>query len=114
MNRRQKKKAFKKKYGYNPPKETSIELSIDWNEVARAASEFGKRANIALDYFAKVVIPETVKQIQEIIETATEALKNAMENIKNMPEEDWEELKKQLSEEQKAIGESIRRGKADE
>lgn len=39
MNRRQKKKAFKKKYGYNPPKERRIEISIDWNKVERTLSE---------------------------------------------------------------------------
>ena len=77
MNKRQAKKAYKKKYGHNPPKSEAKYLC----EVAAKAIE-GIAAGI------KQIMPA----ITAAVSAAMAATKEAIENIKTMPEEDFNRL----------------------
>ena len=65
MNKRQKKKAFKKKHGINP-KVMTLECEIDWTEAVKAILELGNRAKDTLDYIAKAIIPQWGLTLQEL------------------------------------------------
>ena len=108
MNRRQKKKAFKKKYGMNPPATMKLECEIDWTGVAKEIIKLGKRAMIALDYVTKVIIPEFGLNMRELAKELTEGTEQLIERIKMMSDSDWEEFKEQLTEDQAEIAERIR------
>lgn len=108
MNRRQKKKAFKKKYGMNPPAIMKFECEIDWTGVAKEIIGLGKRAMIALDYVAKVIIPEFGLNLRELAKELTEGTEELIERIKMMSDSEWEKFKEQLTEDQKEIAERIR------
>lgn len=81
MNRRQKKKAYKKKYGHNPPK----------TEVRYHGKEWGRIVSRAMDEIAEAIsglVPAIKKAIDSLANMAAEAI----ENIKTMPEEDFNRL----------------------
>lgn len=77
MNRRQKKKAYKKKYGHNPPKSE-----------AKYLYEIGAKAVEGIAAGIKQIVPA----ITAAVNAARAAAKEAIENIKTMPEEDFNRL----------------------
>lgn len=96
MNKRQAKKAYKKKYGHNPPKSEAKYLY----EVAAKAVE-GIAAGI------KQIIPAVTAAVNAVMA----ATKEAIENIKTMPEEDFNRLleNSDLDEGSKELARRIRR-----
>ena len=100
MNRRQKKKAYKKKYGHNPPK----------TEIQYHYKEWGRKAAKAVEGLAEG-IRQIIPAITEMVSAAAEAAKEAIENIKTMPEEDFNRLleNSDLDEGAKALARQIRR-----
>lgn len=107
MNRRQKKKAFKKKYGINP-KVMTLACEIDWTEACKAILELGNRAMETLEYITKAIIPQWGLTLQELADELIEGSKTLIERIKNMSDEEWEEYKKKLTEEQIKTAERVR------
>lgn len=100
MNRRQKKKAYKKKYGHNPPK----------TEVQYHYKEWGRIISRAMDGIVETIsalVPALKKAIYNIASMTAEAI----ENIKTMPEEDFNRLleSESLDEGAKALARQIRR-----
>lgn len=100
MNRRQKKKAYKKKYGHNPPK----------TEVRYHSKEWGRIVSRAMDEIAEAIsglVPAIKKAIDSLANMAAEAI----ENIKTMPEEDFNRLleNSDLDEGTKEMARRIRR-----
>lgn len=100
MNRRQKKKAYKKKYGHNPPK----------TEVRYHGKEWGRIVSRAMDGIAEAIsglVPAIKKAIDSLANMAAEAI----ENIKTMPEEDFNRLleSSDLDEGTKEMARRIRR-----
>ena len=114
MNRRQKKKAFKKKYGYNPPKTSELKIEIDWKAVAEDMASLGVKARETIEYVANVIIPDFVERVSEMLKDMQKAVNELVEKIKEMPEEEWQEFKKELTEEQIQLAERIRRRKSNE
>lgn len=99
MNRRQKKKAYKKKYGHNPPK----------TEVQYHYKEWGRIISKAMDGIAEA-ISGLVPALKKAIDSIAEASAAAIENIKTMPEEDFSRLleSSDLDKEAKALARRIR------
>lgn len=64
MNKRQKKKAFKKKYGFNPT-ETKAVIEMDWSDVVKEAVLLGKRMEETLKYIANVIIPSMAENVKK-------------------------------------------------
>lgn len=100
MNRRRKKKAYKKKYGHNPPK----------TEVRYHGKEWGRIVSRTMDGIAEVIsglVPAIKKAIDSLANMAAEAI----ENIKTMPEEDFNRLleNSDLDEGTKEMARKIRR-----
>ena len=95
MNKRQAKKAYKKKYGHNPPKSEAKHLY----EVAAKAVE-GIAAGI------RQIMPAITAAVNAAVIAATEAI----ENIKTMPEEDFNRMleSSDLDERSKALARQIR------
>ena len=59
MNRRQKKKQFKRRFGFNPPRSISIKAAASFNAVANSNAGFftaSHRFKIAFLIFSKAVI----------------------------------------------------------
>ena len=77
MNKRQAKKAYKKKYGHNPPKSEAKHL---YEVVAKVVE--GIAAGI------KQMVPAVKAAVNAAVAAATETI----ENIKTMPEEDFNRL----------------------
>ena len=100
MNRRQKKKAYKKKYGHNPPK----------TEVRYHGKEWGRIVSRAMDGIAKA-ISDLVPVIKKAIDSLANMAAEAIENIKTMPEEDFNRLleSSDLDEGTKEMARRIRR-----
>lgn len=107
MNKRQKKKAFKKKYGVNP-RVMKLECEIDWTEACKAILELGNRAMETLEYITKAIIPQWGLTLQELADELVEGSKTLIERIKGLSEEDWEEYKKKMTEEQIKTAERVR------
>lgn len=107
MNRRQKKKAFKKKHGINP-KVMTLECEIDWTEACKSILELGNRVKDTLDYITKAIIPQWGLTLQELADELIEGSKSLIERIKNMSDEEWEEYKKKMTAEQINTAERIR------
>ena len=99
MNRRQKKKAYKKKYGHNPPK---TELQYHYKE-------WGKIISKAMDGVAEA-ISSLVPAMKKAIDSLVEMTKEAVENIKTMPEEDFNRIleSSDMDERSKALARQIR------
>lgn len=100
MNRRQKKKAYKKKYGHNPPK----------TEVKYYGKEWGKIIARAMETVADA-IRATIPVIRETLENMARITQETIERIKTMPEEDFLRFldNPELSEGAKAMAWQIRR-----
>lgn len=101
MNRRQKKKAYKKRYGHNPPTKSRIyqEYGIDMQNVADALAEgFRNVFNAA-------------KEAVEIIgKKLAEAWEKAKENIQTMTDEEYAEFLEELPQEARGWAAAIRMG----
>lgn len=81
MNKRQKKKAYKKKYGHNPPK-TEMEYHIRyWKRTAAMVVEDVSQA-----------IHNMIPVIKATMITIEELVKSTTEYIKLMPEEEFDRL----------------------
>ena len=97
MNKRQAKKAYKKKYGHNPPVNNTLyqACGIDILNVADAM---------------KIVF----QRIEEVVREAAKAIANgwekAKESIRNMSEEEYEEFLAELTPEQRGWAAAIRKG----
>lgn len=100
MNRRQKKKAYKKKYGHNPP----------ITEVQYHYKEWGMIVSRAMDEITEV-ISGLVPVIKKTIDSLATITADAIENIKTMPEEDFNRLleSSDLDEGTQALARKIRR-----
>lgn len=69
MNRRQKKKAFKKRFGFNPPRGFSIRTTMqimEWKEIIVAAFERMKQAILDLWERIKKPVLELAEALKEI------------------------------------------------
>lgn len=96
MNRRQKKKAYKKKYGHNPPK----------TEVKYYGKEWGrKKETVAESIRAAIPI------IRNTLEKFARATRETAERIKTMPEDEFLRFldNPELTEDAKAMARKIRR-----
>lgn len=100
MNKRQKKKAYKKKYGHNPPKIDRKYPYAEWDKAIAVMVESvaGVKRTISL------MIGEVIANINRIME-------EIIENIKAMPEDDFDKLmeNEELNAESKALARQIRR-----
>ena len=96
MNRRQKKKAYKKKYGHNPPKTEAKYYSKEWDRIIARTAE-GIRAAIT-------VICDTLEKFARVTRETTE-------RIKTMPEDEFLRLLNnlELTEGAKTMARQIRR-----
>ena len=81
MNRRQKKKAYKKKYGYNPPKTVVQYHYKEWGRIMAGAMT---RINAAIQRVA-IAASELSSEIREMT-TKT------IERIKTMSDEEFDKL----------------------
>ena len=108
MNRRQKKKAYKKKYGFNPPKDKQYATFLD-NFIFPVAEAYQEYINRIVDDFTEA-IKRVIPTIAEMVNTAIDTAKEAIENIKTMPEEDFNRLleSSDLDEAAKALARQIR------
>lgn len=109
MNRRQKKKAYKKKYGFNPPPKFEFTTEIDLAGIAKEAAKLGPRINEALKYITDIIFPTFTEMLISASNAVVETSHELIEEIKSMPEEDFEEFKKELSEGQIKICEKVRK-----
>lgn len=108
MNKRQAKKAYKKKHGFNPPKDKEYATFLD-KFAFPAAAAYREYVNRIVDDFTeaiKRVIPAITAAVNAAIDTAKEAI----ENIKTMPEEDFNRIleSSDLDERTKALARQIR------
>lgn len=96
MNRRQKKKAYKKKYGHNPPKTEAKYYSKEWDRIIARTAE-GIRAAITV--------------ICDTLEKFARATRETTERIKTMPEDEFLRLldNPELTEGAKTMARQIRR-----
>lgn len=109
MNKRQAKKAYKKKHGFNPPKDKEYATFLD-NFVFPAAAAYREYVNRIVDDFTRE-IKRAIPAITAAINAAIDTAKEAIENIKTMPEEDFNRLleSESLDEGAKALARQIRR-----
>ena len=109
MNKRQAKKAYKKKYGFNPPKDKEYATFLD-NCIFPIAEAYQEYINRIVDDFTEA-IKRVIPTIAEMVNTAVDTVKEAIENIKTMPEEDFNRLleSESLDEGAKALARQIRR-----
>lgn len=100
MNRRQKKKAYKKKYGHNPPK----------TEVKYYGKEWGRIIARTMETVAEG-IRAAIPVIRETLENFARATRETTERIKTMPEDEFIRLldNPELTEGAKAMARQIRR-----
>lgn len=100
MNRRQKKKAYKKKYGHNQPKTEVKYYGKEWGRIIARAMETVVDA-------MRAAIPV----IRDTLENFARITQETAERIKTMPEEDFYRLLENLNldEEAKAMAWRIRR-----
>lgn len=100
MNRRQKKKAYKKKYGHNPPK----------SEIKYYTKEWGEELNRAFSGIADTLCA-AIKIVTESIANMWNIARNNIEYIQNMPEEEFNRLMEspELSKDAKTLAQKIRR-----
>lgn len=96
MNRRQKKKAYKKKYGYNPPKTEIRYHKRYWGRV-----------------YAKTVtvyVPNFISMLTGMAEKVASAIRQTTKIIHEMPEEQFTSVveKAEMSPKAKAMAKMIR------
>lgn len=96
MNRRQKKKAYKKKYGHNPPKTEVKYYGKEWGRTMKTVAE-SIRAAIPI--------------IRDTLEKFARAIRETTERIKTMPEDEFLRFldNPELTEDAKAMARKIRR-----
>ena len=99
MNRRQKKKAYKKRYGHNPPTKSYLyqEYGIDMQNVADALAKGIKLACEAI-----------TEAIAAVTKNITAAWKYTKERIQTMTEEEYAEYLEALTPEQRGWAATIR------
>lgn len=99
MNRRQKKKAYKKRYGHNPPKKSCFyrAYAVDMEVVEDRMVEAFRNVF--------TLINEIVEAVAKNITTAWEKTK---ENIKTMSEEEYAEFLEELTPEARGWAAAIR------
>ena len=102
MNRRQKKKAYKKKYGYNPPK----------TEVKYHRKKWGKFIARTMDRMAEA-IRAAIPVVRKSIESMARRVQETTTRIQTMPEEEFNSLleNSDIDESTKALARQIRRKK---
>lgn len=100
MNRRQKKKAYKKKYGHNPPK----------TEVKYYGKEWGRTIARTMETVAES-IRAAIPIIRDTLEKFARATRETTERIKTMPEDEFLRFldNPELTEGAKAMARRIRR-----
>lgn len=100
MNRRQKKKAYKKKYGHNPPKTEVKYYGKEWGRIIARTME-----TVAESIRAAIPI------IRDTLEKFARATRETTERIKNMPEDEFLRFldSPELTECAKAMAREIRR-----
>lgn len=103
MNRRQKKKAYKKKYGQNPPK----------TEVKYYGKKWGKIIARVMDEIVKV-IRTTIPVICKALEDAARLTQETTTRIQTMPEEEFNRFLENpdFDEEARKLAKRIRRERA--
>lgn len=101
MNRRQKKKAYKKRYGHNPPTKDFIyrTYGVDMAVVADGMVEAFRKAFEA--------VKEAVEVVAKNITTDWEKTK---ENIQTMTDEEYAEFLEELPQEARGWAAAIRMG----
>ena len=100
MNRRQKKKAYKKKYGHNPPKTEAKYYGKEWGRTIARTME-----TVAESIRAAIPI------IRNTLEKFARATRETAERIKTMPEDEFLRFldNPELTEDAKAMARKIRR-----
>ena len=100
MNRRQKKKAYKKKYGHNPPK----------TEVKYYGEEWGRIIARTMETVAEG-IRAAIPVIRDTLEKFARATTETAERIKTMPEDEFLRFldNPEITEGAKAMARQIRR-----
>ena len=108
MNKRQAKKAYKKKYGHNPPKDKQYATFLD-NFAFPVAKMYREYVNRIVDDFTEA-IKSVIPAITAAVNAAVDTAKEAIENIKTMPEEDFNRIleSSDLDERSKALARQIR------
>lgn len=108
MNKRQAKKAYKKKHGFNPPKDKQYATFLD-NFIFPVQEAYREYVNRIVDNFTEA-IRRVIPAITEMVNAAVDTVKEAIENIKTMPEEDFNRLleNSDLDEGAKALARQIR------
>lgn len=99
MNRRQKKKAYKKKYGHNPPKTEAKYYGKEWGRIIARTME-----TVAEGIRAAIPV------IRDSLEKFARATRETTERIKTMPEDEFLRFLDNLETEgAKAMARQIRR-----
>lgn len=100
MNRRQKKKAYKKKYGHNPPKTEAKYYGKEWGRIIARTME-----TVAEGIRAAIPV------ICDTLEKFARATRETAERIKTMPEDEFLRFldNPELTEGAKAMARQIRR-----
>ena len=99
MNRRQKKKAYKKKYGHNPPKTEAKYYGKEWGRIMARTME-----TVAESIRAAIPV------IRDTLEKFARATRETTERIKTMPEDEFLRFLDNLETEgAKAMARQIRR-----
>ena len=100
MNRRQKKKAYKKKYGHNPPKTEAKYYGKEWSRIIARTMETVAEA-----------IRATIPVIRKSLEDMARLTRETIARIQTMPEDEFLRFldNPELTEDAKAMARQIRR-----
>ena len=100
MNRRQKKKAYKKKYGHNPPKTEAKYYGKEWGKIVARAMDGIAEAT-------RAIIPVIRKAVEDMARLARETVTR----MQTMPEEDFNSFleNSDMDESTKELARKIRR-----
>lgn len=100
MNRRQKKKAYKKKYGHNPPKTEAKYYGKEWGKIVARAMDGRAEAT-------RAIIPVIRKAVEDMARLARETVTR----MQTMPEEDFNSFleNSDMDESAKELARKIRR-----
>lgn len=100
MNRRQKKKAYKKKYGHNPPKTEAKYYGKEWGKIVARAMDGIAEATRAI-----------IQAIRKAVEDMARLERETVTRIQTMPEEDFNSFleNSDMDESTKELARKIRR-----
>lgn len=100
MNRRQKKKAYKKKYGHNPPKTEAKYYGKEWGKIVARAMDGIVEATRAI-----------ITEIRKAVEDMARLARETVTRIQTMPEEDFNSFleNSDMDESTKELARKIRR-----